>query len=154
MHFSNIVPVALSLFASASASVYAVPPTAMRIPMRNAAADPTNPALTWHASNFTLGCSPGGCAYNFNIQGLSSQNTPGFNATCNGTSTQEDYAPCNDKGVLAKINPTPKSENWTLHVEHTWRKPGNAAFYAFGEQNVTSSTKQFKISVKDVYGVA
>ena len=154
MHFSNIVPVALSLFASASASPFAVPPTAMRIPMRNAAADPTNPALTWHASNFPLGCSPGGCAYNFNIQGLSSQNTPGFNATCNGTSTQEDYAPCNDKGVLAKINPTPKSENWTLQVEHTWRKPGNAEFYAFGEQNVTSSTKQFKISVKDVYGVA
>ncbi|GAB1204862.1 hypothetical protein BDV32DRAFT_127922 [Aspergillus pseudonomiae] len=112
----------------------------------------TSPALSWHVSNFNTGCSPGGCVYNFNITGVASQNTPGFQTHCSGTNVQDDYAFCDDKLVKAKVV-SQLYPVWTVHVQHAWFQ-GEAEFYALGHANVTSTQKNFTIPVTEVYGVA
>ncbi|RDW90435.1 uncharacterized protein DSM5745_02210 [Aspergillus mulundensis] len=157
MHLtSTLTTLSLALLSLASTTTAKIPQSAYRMPQRERTADPTNPALTWHVSHFALGCSPGGCVYSFNILGHASQNTPGFNTTCNGTSTQDDYAPCKDAGILAQIEPA-TYPNWTVSVEHQWREGMFEEFYAFGEKNVSvasNSTGTFTIPVGSVYGVA
>ncbi|KAL5051552.1 hypothetical protein BDW71DRAFT_55697 [Aspergillus fruticulosus] len=151
---STFTTLTLSLLSLTTTTTASLPQSAYRMPARTA--DPTNPALTWHVSQFDLGCSPGGCVYSFNILGHASENTPGFNTTCNGTSTQDDYAPCKDKGVLAHIEPA-TYPNWTVSVEHQWREGMFEEYYAFGERNVSvagNSTRSFTIPVTSVYGVA
>ncbi|KAL4876062.1 hypothetical protein BJY04DRAFT_200521 [Aspergillus karnatakaensis] len=157
MHLSvsTLLPLALSLLAaspaSASAAASNIPASARRIPDRTA--DPTNPALTWHVSGFDVGCSPGGCVYNFNIYGVASPNTPAFNTTCNGTSLEKDYVECKDPGVLSQLVPQ-QYPNWTIKAQHSWREGAWSEYYALGEKNVTSGTKVFTIPVTEVYGVA
>ncbi|EAW14056.1 uncharacterized protein ACLA_070890 [Aspergillus clavatus NRRL 1] len=111
-----------------------------------------NPALTWHVSDFSTGCSPGGCVYRFNILGIAAPNTPGFNTTCNGTDVQEDYAFCQDKHIKANVIPLPYPL-WKVDAIHAWFKSG-AEFYAEGSANVTSSMENFTIPVTRTYGVA
>ncbi|CEL00742.1 hypothetical protein ASPCAL00338 [Aspergillus calidoustus] len=151
MHFSSPFSAFLTLLSAttiATASPFSLPKTAVRL-----AADPTNPALTWHVSNFDIGCSPSGCVYSFNIAGAASANTPGFNTTCNGTSVQDDYAACKDKAMLAQIEPA-QYPNWTVKAQHQWRETEWSHYYAFGERNVTEATRSFTITVGEVYGVA
>lgn len=149
MHLS-LAPLALSVL-SLTSSAAAMPRAAFRMPERTS--NPTNPALLWHVSDFGVGCSPGGCVYGFNIYGVASDNTPGFNTTCNGTSNQDHYAPCQGKGILSQIEPS-SSRNWTVSVQHQWREGMFSEFYAMGEKNVTSNTTMFTIPVQNVYGVA
>ncbi|RAL17712.1 uncharacterized protein BO97DRAFT_334202 [Aspergillus homomorphus CBS 101889] len=112
-------------------------------------------ALTWHVSNFTTGCSPGGCVYNFNILGIATKNTPGFNTTCSGTTdSSDDLISCQDHLVKSRVKAEPYPL-WNVRVEHVWlRSGGEAEFFAFGETNVTSSTPRFTIPVTEEYGVA
>ncbi|KAL4801493.1 hypothetical protein BDV18DRAFT_149050 [Aspergillus unguis] len=151
MHLSaSLTTLAVSLL-SLTSTTGAIPPNAFRVMDRTS--DPTNPALTWHLSHFDIGCSPGGCAYRFNILGHASKNTPGFNTSCNGTTNQDDYAPCKDKGILAQIEPA-TYPNWTVQVQHQWREGMFSEFYALGERNVTGNSTTFTIPVQEVYGVA
>ncbi|GKZ40129.1 hypothetical protein AbraIFM66950_002499 [Aspergillus brasiliensis] len=142
MQLLNYLPVALTtLGLTASAS-----------PLRRA----DSPALTWHVSNFTTGCSPAACTYSFNIYGVATANTPGFNATCTGSSNSNSttLAKCgNNSQVLSRMQPATYPE-WNIRVEHAWTEPGDMEFYAFGEANVTSPTPQFIIPVTQEYGVA
>jgi hypothetical protein len=111
-----------------------------------------NPALTWHVSNFNTGCSPGGCVYRFDILGIATKNTPGFNTTCNGTDVETDYTFCRDIYVKSKVTAL-GSPMWKVEVLHAWFKPG-AEFYAEGSANVTSSMRNFTIPVTDTYGAS
>ncbi|KAL4933547.1 uncharacterized protein BDV17DRAFT_287196 [Aspergillus undulatus] len=160
MHLSTLALTVLTLGLT-STTTASLPPIAYRIPMspNNARTNPNNPALTWHVSHFDIGCSQGGCVYNFAIQGFSSENTPGFNTTCNGTTEAGDYAPCRNKGVLAQIDPQVDANgngasNWTVKAQHQWREGAYSEFYALGEKNVTEAQTRFTIPVKEVYGVA
>ncbi|PYH83006.1 hypothetical protein BO82DRAFT_401028 [Aspergillus uvarum CBS 121591] len=113
-------------------------------------------ALTWHVSNFTTGCSPGGCVYNFNILGVATKNTPGFNTTCSGTTTDsssDDLVSCQNPLIKSRVKAEPYPL-WNVRAEHEWILPGDAEFFAFGETNVTSSTPRFTIPVTEEYGVA
>ncbi|GIJ88846.1 hypothetical protein Asppvi_007774 [Aspergillus pseudoviridinutans] len=111
-----------------------------------------NPALTWHVSNFYTGCSPEACDYRFDIMGITTPNTPGFNTTCNGTDVETDYSFCRDKHIKAKVTAL-KPRGWKVEVMHAWFKPG-AEFYAEGSANVTSTMRNFTIPVTDTYGAA
>ncbi|KAL5340715.1 hypothetical protein BJX70DRAFT_360188 [Aspergillus crustosus] len=150
MHLSLTTLLPLALFSSAAAAS-GIPAAARRIPYRTA--DPTNPALTWHVSAFDVGCSPGGCIYNFDIYGVASSNTPAFNTTCNGTSLETDYVECKDPGVLSQLVPQ-QYPNWTIKAQHFWREGAFSEYYALGAKNVTSETSVFTIPVTEVYGVA
>ncbi|KAI9368409.1 hypothetical protein BJX61DRAFT_546562 [Aspergillus egyptiacus] len=134
-----------TLATTSSHKIAGIPASAHRVFFR---ADPTNPALTWHVSDFDIGCSPGGCIYNFNILGIASENTPGFNTTCHGTTMDEDYVECKDKEVLSQVAPQGYT-NYTVDVQHRWRKGQFAAFYAVGGVNVTSEQRNFKIPVEE-----
>ncbi|KAL2872705.1 uncharacterized protein BJX67DRAFT_340169 [Aspergillus lucknowensis] len=133
---------------ASSTPTNAMPKSAVRL-----ATDPSNPALTWYVSSFETGCSPGGCVYSFNIAGVASANTPGFNTTCNGTSVEKDYVECKDKGVLSQLVPA-QYPNWTVKAQHRWRKGEWEQYYAYGEKNVTAEAENFTIRVGEVYGVA
>ncbi|KAG2413285.1 hypothetical protein HFD88_002474 [Aspergillus terreus] len=139
MQLTSLLAVALSTLAAA------VPVTP------GARAD--SPSLTWHVSNFDTGCSPGGCVYTFNIFGVASQNTPGFNTHCNGTTTTsdgDDYALCDDKHVKAQVVAKPYPV-WNVKAQHSWfTNQGEAEFFALGQTNVTSSIKNFTIPVTEV----
>ncbi|KAF9893756.1 hypothetical protein FE257_009926 [Aspergillus nanangensis] len=142
MQLTSVLTVALSALTLTSAN----PIT----PMARAG----NPSLIWHASNFETGCSPGGCTYHFNITGAASENTPGFSTSCSGTTTQEDYALCNDKHVKAQVIPE-LYPMWNVKVQHSWdANQGQAMFFALGQANITSSMKNFTIPVTEQYGVA
>lgn len=109
-------------------------------------------ALTWHVSNFTTGCSPGGCVFDLSILAFGTKNTPGFNTTCSGTDEQDGYKPCADKNVRAQLNPLLYPE-WNVKVKHVWMDNVGGEFESVGETNVTSGTKAFKIPVGLEYGV-
>ncbi|PYI08269.1 hypothetical protein BO78DRAFT_395878 [Aspergillus sclerotiicarbonarius CBS 121057] len=138
MQLLAYLPLALSTLGLTSAS-----------PIRRA----ESPALTWHVSNFTTGCSPGGCTYNFNIFGIATANTPGFNTTCSGTDTTSDLTSCADPLVRSRVQPETYPQ-WNIRVEHAWTEPGDMEFYDFGETNVTSPARLFTIPVTEEYGVA
>ncbi|KAE8350098.1 hypothetical protein BDV28DRAFT_151253 [Aspergillus coremiiformis] len=102
-----------------------------------------NPALSWHVDDYSAGCSTGGCVYNFDITGIATQNTPGFQTHCSGTNTQEDFAPCDDKNVKAKVL-SQLHPMWTVEVQRAWFR-GDSEFYAEGQVNVTPSQNNFTI---------
>ncbi|KAB8074451.1 hypothetical protein BDV29DRAFT_201330 [Aspergillus leporis] len=138
MQLSSVFAVALSVLSLVSA-----------LPLHRLS---VSPALVWHVADFSTGCSPGGCVYNFNITGVASQNTPGFHTHCSGTNVQKDFVFCDDKHVKAKVV-TQLYPAWTVEVQHAWFH-GQAEFYASGRANVTSTLKNFTIPVTEVYGVA
>jgi len=61
----------------------------------------------WTVTNFELGCSPGDCTYNFNINGPASADVgPAFSTYCSGTDVQQKLVPCGDQNVQANLVPT------------------------------------------------
>lgn len=110
-----------------------------------------NPALTWHVSDFSTGCSPGGCIYNFDIKGIETENTPGFETHCTGSDTQESYKACDDGHVLATLNPETYPV-WNVQVKHAWTGDLGRD-YATGQKNITADTQNFDIPVSHAYGV-
>lgn len=126
---------------------------AIAAPHRSLSKSKPNPALTWHASNFTV-ASPqsSGSPYSFHILGIASPNTPGFNATCTGTTGKKDYQPCQNQDISAIVSPQPAS-HWNIEVQHGWTK-GQAEYWNNGNTNITAPAKAFEINVEDSYGVA
>lgn len=121
-------------------------------PFRTLSKSSPSPALTWHVSDFTAGCSPGGCVYNFHIAGVATPNTPGFNTTCSGTTGKDEYQPCRDQQIRATVKPETPPQ-WNVDVQHGWTKD-EAEFWAVGNANTTAPAKSFKIPVSEQYGVA
>ncbi|KAL3474394.1 hypothetical protein BJX99DRAFT_178248 [Aspergillus californicus] len=166
MQLTSLLPLALSLLtatttalpssqllysSSQSSAPKGVPQSSYRVDLRT---KPQNPALTWHVSDFDIGCSPGGCVYSFNVLGLASQNTPGFNTTCNGTTAESDYVACRNSGVfLSQVEPA-GYPNWTVKGQHRWREGAYSDYYALGSANVTQHAENFTIPVSEVYGAA
>jgi hypothetical protein len=61
----------------------------------------------WSVTNFEIGCSPGGCVYNFNISGPASADVgPAFATYCSGTDVQQKIVPCVNQNVQANLVPT------------------------------------------------
>lgn len=110
-----------------------------------------NPALTWHVSNFTTGCSPGGCVYDFNIRGVETDNTPGFDTKCSGNDEQDGYKPCDNRHVRAQMNPHTYPE-WNIKVKHVWTDEVGE-YMTIGEANVTAPSPAFEMKVTQNYGV-
>ncbi|PYH91346.1 hypothetical protein BO71DRAFT_51857 [Aspergillus ellipticus CBS 707.79] len=138
MQFLTLLPLALSTLGLVSAS-----------PIRRE----DNPALTWHVSNFNTVHTAVGYNYTFNIYGVATQNTPGFNTTCTGSNATTDLAACADPLIKSRIQADPFPV-WNVRVEHEWIKSGDMEFYTYGEQNVTSPAPRFTIPVTQEYGVA
>jgi hypothetical protein len=78
-------------------------------------------AAPWQVTNYTEGCSPGGCVYNFNIAWRGSPtNEPAFSTTCQGTNVAGpgNYQPCDDANIVS--NAISGDLNETVFVSHKW----------------------------------
>ncbi|PWY71632.1 hypothetical protein BO70DRAFT_355271 [Aspergillus heteromorphus CBS 117.55] len=138
MQFLTLLPLALSTLGLVSAS-----------PIRRE----ESPALTWHVSNFHVFHASNNFNYTFNIYGVGTANTPGFNTTCTGSNATTDLTSCDDPLIKSRIL-SEQYPLWNVRVEHEWIKDGDMEFYTYGEHNVTSATPQFTIPVTQEYGVA
>jgi len=87
---------------------------------------------TWSVTNWTEGCSPGGCTYSFNISThapppataynpSSPYPEPAFSTFCSGTDVQNRFVACDNPNVLA--NEVPGVSNLTLMIQHVWQAP-------------------------------
>lgn len=122
---------------------------ALAAPFKTLSKSRPSPALTWHVSNFNVLSSSNN--YNFHIVGIATENTPGFNTTCTGTTGKKTYQPCADSPVRAIV--TPEASQYNVEVQHGWTK-AESEFWAVGSANTTAPAKQFTIKVDEQYGVA
>ncbi|KAA8643995.1 hypothetical protein EYZ11_006576 [Aspergillus tanneri] len=102
---------------------------------------------SWNASGFVGECEGSECAYYFEI---TANKTPRFETAC-AEYTREDYVPCADKAVEAKV--TKEDSKWIIHVKHTWYE-GEARYTAHGNNTIADKTEDFTIPVTEITGVA
>ncbi|XMA11449.1 hypothetical protein WAI453_004240 [Rhynchosporium graminicola] len=97
----------------------------------------TSTPNSWRISNFSEGCSPGGCVYHFNIASPathSSLNEPVFSTVCHGTNVANKMQPCDDPAVT--VDDFPGQGAFTLVVEHQWRNKKGVTYFVRGNQTV------------------
>lgn len=121
---------------------------------RDTQTDPSDsPSLTYHVSDFSTGCSPGGCVYDFKVYGVESENTPAFNTTCSGKTTEKEYQPCKDPNIKSLLTPGVYPD-WNIKVQHHWLTGPFDEHWTRGEKNITSMDKDFEIPVTKPFGVS
>ncbi|KAJ9252405.1 hypothetical protein C8Q69DRAFT_161222 [Paecilomyces variotii] len=116
------------------------------------AATPLRTSEIWKVTKFEIGCSPGGCEYNFNVFGAGTRNTPGFNTTCEGSDVAGGYQACKDPNISANLVPE-TYPRWNIQVQHEWTND-QGRFYAQGTKNITDEPTSFMIPVTQFEGVA
>lgn len=124
--------------------------------LKDTTATPQANPSAWKATNWTLDCSPGGCIYSFNITGAASQNTPAFNALCEGQTPNATR--CTDQHITATVTPL-GNPLWKVNVEHEWhiimpQQNSEQTYWQYGSANVTEMTRAFQIIPDIFYGVA
>ncbi|KAJ6100168.1 hypothetical protein N7467_001703 [Penicillium canescens] len=116
--------------------------------------------IAWNVSNFKLGCSSGGCYYDFNITGNGNNYTPKFSTHCKGAENKKVY--CDDKNITTTVVPS-GNPLWAVDVTHRWttyldaEHHDLATWYQEGAKNVTVvDHKPFNFTMKptEEYGVA
>ncbi|OKL59173.1 hypothetical protein UA08_05830 [Talaromyces atroroseus] len=106
---------------------------------------------TWPVSNFTVGCSPAACVYNFSVWRASGPSNPGFNTTCIGDDATSDYQACGDETVYARI--VPETGVWQVDVRHKYATDQSGGFIeAWANGTVDDSTKAFAVTVYQTVG--
>ncbi|KAF7713518.1 Uncharacterized protein PECH_002283 [Penicillium ucsense] len=113
-------------------------------------------AATWNVTNFQLECSPGGCAYRFNISAPPTDNAPGFDTFCEGLTPNATV--CNDTTITASVSPL-TNPLWNVKVQHEWHEQetdfdAEATYWQAGSTNVTDTNSTFIIKPNVFYGVA
>lgn len=116
----------------------------------------TGQAANWTATNFQLECSPGGCAYRFNISAPASENAPSFKTYCEGLTP--NATACANNTIIAAVSPL-ANPTWNVKVQHEWHVieeeyNSEATYWQAGSANVTETSKAFLIKPDVFYGVA
>ncbi|KAJ5565626.1 hypothetical protein N7535_007264 [Penicillium sp. DV-2018c] len=114
--------------------------------------------VIWGISNFTLGCSQGGCVFDYDIVGRENEATPKFRTHCSGTESQK--VACDDKNITTIVSPAGNPE-WNVDVTHSWKTwladNSLATWYQHGSKNVTVPDNRpirFVMRPTQEYGVA
>ncbi|KAJ5881523.1 uncharacterized protein N7529_000195 [Penicillium soppii] len=117
-----------------------------------------SPEVIWSVSNFTIGCSQGGCIFEYDIAGRANSETPPFSTHCSGAEKKRVY--CDDKNITTTVSPA-GNPLWTVDVTHrwnTWLDPTSlATWYQSGAKNVTvpdHNPIKFVMQPTEEYGVA
>lgn len=117
-----------------------------------------NDVFNWHATNFTVGCTPAACFYNFNVAAPGNKEVPSFNTTCASTDLKSGYAPCQNKNISSVLTPLADgTDGWNVSVKHFWINKipgGEAEFWTVGKGNVSADSKEFDLKVQQQYGIA
>lgn len=143
MQLTTLLPVLLSSLSLTTAAPQSAPST----------------TSTWNGTHLDIGCSPGGCAWRFDLAAPKSNlgqsiSSPAFNTYCEGSSY--NATPCADKNITVQVKPLsyPKFNIW---VEQHWSKVVDQSqqdYWLSGNVNVTESNKDFTIKPDQFYGVA
>lgn len=80
------------------------------------------PTYAYSVTNWSYGCSPGGCAWQFNLTGpANGDDAPAFSTYCTGTGYATDYVPCEEipggiqnAGAIVNAN----SSSITLNINY------------------------------------
>lgn len=114
--------------------------------------------IVWSVSEFTIGCSQGGCIFDFDISGSPNAKTPAFNTHCSGIEKQEVI--CEDKNITTTVSPA-GNPSWNVDVTHrwqTWLDPQyKATWFQKGAKNVSvpdTNPVSFDFKPTKEYGVA
>ena len=107
MQFSTLLPIALSL----SATAYAAPtPQTIVHP---------NTPVCLSITNYESGCSPAACTYSFTVSTPPSPPGafgPAFSGSCAGNDIQDKYVNCTVEGVSANV--VPLDQGLVLYIEN------------------------------------
>jgi hypothetical protein len=137
MQLTTLLPLALSALGLANAAALEKP-------------------ANWNATGWSIGCSPGGCIYEFNITGAKTENTPAFSTHCEGIT--RNVTVCDLKNITAVVKPV-GNPFWNVAVQHRWSIPEPEYntiqdYWQSGNTNVSETTVSFTIVPKSLYGVA
>ncbi|KAJ5173608.1 uncharacterized protein N7500_001539 [Penicillium coprophilum] len=149
MQLTSLLPIALAGLATAL-------PAALQ-------AQTITEDIIWGVSNFTVGCSQGGCVFRYDIAGSPNSMTPKFRTHCSGLAEKEVL--CDDNNIKTTVAPAGWSEDgnqkWNVGVTHTWNTvlsdKSLATWFQYGAQNVTVPYRQpvkFVIKPTQEYGIA
>ncbi|KAJ5973021.1 uncharacterized protein N7479_002939 [Penicillium vulpinum] len=119
--------------------------------------------IIWSVSNFTLGCSQGGCVFNYDIDGSQNTMTPKFHTHCDGIADKKVL--CDDENITTIVSPagysTDGNPEWNVDITHTWRASLSdnslATYFQHGAKNVAvpdHAPVQFVMKPTQEYGIA
>ena len=118
---------------------------AFALPASNSRPASRSPVPTaWQVSNYTEGCSPAACVYNFNIAWGSGTSEPAFSTTCIGNGRTTDFQPCSayeDQYVSTK-EISLVGGNLTVVVQHKWYD-GEATYWVEGNATISQGADGF-----------
>lgn len=127
----------------------------------------------YSVTNYTTGCSPAGCVYDFDIsytpasscEGYAQICEPAFSTHCNGTDIQGELRACHDE--LITTNEIPGWSNVTLQIRHQWDQDVTTGdggvdgrFWAVANHTVVvgvgngGKKASFEVGVVEIGGVA
>ncbi|KAG4439458.1 hypothetical protein IFR05_005070 [Cadophora sp. M221] len=112
---------------------------------------------SWRITNFTEGCSPGGCVYSFAIASpstLSPLNEPPFTTICTGTNVANKMQACHNPAITA--NEIPGPGEFTLVVQHEWTTREGVTYFVKGNRTlgIGGYPKGFLVEEMDVSAIA
>jgi len=93
----------------------------------------------WQVFNYTEGCSPAACEYNFMISWGSGTSEPAFSTTCTGDDLSKDFQACDtyeNQYISSKEIPQ-DGGNLTVVVQHKWYE-GNVTHWVEGNTTVVA----------------
>jgi hypothetical protein len=118
---------------------------AFALPSSNSQPASRSPVPTaWQVSNYTEGCSPAACVYNFNIAWGPTTSEPAFCTTCTGNDLATDFQPCDayeNQYVSTKEIPL-VGGNLMVVVQHKWYK-GEATYWVEGNATISQGPNGF-----------
>ncbi|PVH86134.1 hypothetical protein DL98DRAFT_604004 [Cadophora sp. DSE1049] len=109
--------------------------TSLALPSPSSTSYPTT--SSWRVSNYTEGCSPGGCVYSFDIASPSTPSSfkePAFLTTCTGTNVAGHMQPCQNPSITANSLPGPGK--FTLVIQHEWTTEDGVTYFLGGNRTV------------------
>ncbi|KAJ5463965.1 hypothetical protein N7475_007100 [Penicillium sp. IBT 31633x] len=114
--------------------------------------------IIWSVSNFTIGCSPGGCAYRYDIVGSENGMTPEFRTHCSGIENARVL--CDNRNISTTVSSV-GNPDWNVQVTHRWRavlsEYTTATWFQHGAKNVTVPDQEpvmFVMKPTQEYGIA
>ncbi|KAH7330395.1 hypothetical protein BKA65DRAFT_565679 [Rhexocercosporidium sp. MPI-PUGE-AT-0058] len=130
---------------------------ASTLALPSASSYPTSPYPAWRITNFTEGCSPGGCIYSFAIASPSTPspfNEPAFATICTGTNVAGKMQACGNPAISA--NEIPGPGKLTLLVQHEWTTKEGVTYFVKGNQTeeIGGYPKGFEVPETEVSAIA
>ncbi|KAH7383599.1 hypothetical protein BKA64DRAFT_682680 [Cadophora sp. MPI-SDFR-AT-0126] len=112
---------------------------------------------SWRVSNYTEGCSPGGCVYSFDIASPSTPSSlkePSFHTICTGTNVAGSMQPCSNPAITANSLPLPGA--FTLVIQHEWTTEEGVTYFLGGNRTVEIGgyPKGFLVEQTEVSAIA